>query len=66
MLQKYIDNNIPLDKVAVVLANEKLLWPVLQQLPPAIEHVNITMEYPLKYTSTYGLIDILLQIIIIR
>jgi ATP-dependent helicase/nuclease subunit B len=62
VLQKYIDNNIPLDKVAVVLANEKLLWPVLQQLPPAIEHVNITMEYPLKYTSTYGLIDILLQI----
>ena len=62
VLQKYIDNNIPLDKVAVVLANEKLLWPVLQQLPPSIEHVNITMEYPLKYTSTYGLIDILLQI----
>ncbi len=62
VLQKYIDNNIPLDKVAVVLANEKLLWPVLQQLPPAIEYINITMGYPLKYTSTYGLIDILLQI----
>lgn len=61
-LQKLIDANVPLDKVAVVLANEKLLWPVLQQLPAAVEHVNITMEYPLKYTSTYGLIDLILQI----
>lgn len=61
-LQKLIDQDIPLDRVAVVLANEKLLWPVLQQLPAGIEHVNITMGYPLKYTSTYGLIDILLQL----
>lgn len=61
-VQKFIDAGIPLDKVAIVLANEKLLWPVLQQLPEAVEHVNITMEYPLKYTSTYGLVDILLQL----
>jgi ATP-dependent helicase/nuclease subunit B len=61
-IQKYIDAQIPLDKVAVVLANEKLLWPVLQQLPESVEFVNITMEYPLRYTSTYALIDVLLQI----
>ncbi len=61
-LQKLIDANIPLDKVAVVLANEKLLWPVLQQLPESIEHVNITMEYPLKYTSAYSFIDTLITI----
>lgn len=61
-IQKFIDDNIPLDKVAVVLANEKLLWPVLQQLPSAVEHVNITMEYPLRYTSTYSLIEQLLQL----
>jgi ATP-dependent helicase/nuclease subunit B len=61
-LQKLIDEQIPLDKVAVVLANEKLLWPVLQQLPAAVEHVNITMEYPLRYTSTYGFIELLIQI----
>lgn len=62
ILQQYIDLEIPLDKVAVILANEKLLWPVLQQLPSSVEHVNITMEYPLKYTSTYVLIDILMQL----
>lgn len=61
-IQALIDLQVPLDRVAVVLANEKLLWPVLQQLPAEVEHVNITMEYPLKYTSTYGLIDVLLQL----
>lgn len=61
-VQKFIDEGIPLDKVAIVLANEKLLWPVLQQLPEEVQHVNITMEYPLRYTSTFALIDILLQI----
>jgi ATP-dependent helicase/nuclease subunit B len=61
-LQKFIDQHIPLDTVAVVLANEKLLWPVLQQLPAAVDHVNITMEYPLKYSSTYGFIELLIQI----
>ncbi|MDO9000837.1 MAG: PD-(D/E)XK nuclease family protein [Bacteroidota bacterium] len=61
-VQKFIDDNIPLDKVAIVLANEKLLWPVLQQLPSGVEHVNITMEYPLRYTSTYSLIEQLLQL----
>lgn len=61
-LQRLIDQQVPLDKVAVVLANEKLLWPVLQQLPAAVEYVNITMEYPLRYTSAYGFLDQLLQI----
>jgi len=61
-IQELIKNNIPLDKVAIVLANEKLLWPVLQQLPEEVEHVNITMEYPLRYTSTYSLIEQLLQL----
>lgn len=61
-IQSYIDRNIPLDKVAVVLANEKLLWPVLQQLPSGVQYVNITMEYPLRYTAAYSLIEQLLQL----
>lgn len=61
-LQRMLNEGIPMDKVAVVLANEKLLWPVLQQLPAAIEHVNITMQYPLRYTSTYSFIELLIQI----
>lgn len=61
-IQQLIDQQVPLDRVAVVLANEKLLWPVLQQLPAAVGHVNITMEYPLRYTSTYSFIELLIQI----
>jgi hypothetical protein len=61
-LEKFIERKIPLDKVAVVLANEKLLWPVLKQIPAQVEFVNITMEYPLRYTSTYALMDALIQI----
>ncbi len=61
-IQEYISNNVPLDKIAIVLANEKLLWPVLKQLPKEVEHVNITMEYPIRYTATYSFIDQLISI----
>ncbi len=61
-LQRLMDQGVSPDRVAVVLANEKLLWPVLQQLPAGVEHVNITMEYPLRYTSAYSLIDGLIQL----
>lgn len=50
------------DTIAVVLANEKMLWPVLKLLPNSIEHVNITMEYPVKYTSPFSFIDNLLKL----
>ncbi|MCP2821081.1 hypothetical protein NK918_24310, partial [Salmonella enterica subsp. enterica serovar Typhimurium] len=33
-------------KIAIVLADESLLFPVLNQLPEEIRHVNVTMEYP--------------------
>lgn len=53
---------VTFDQVAVVLANEKLLWPVLSMLPKEVEHLNITMEYPLRYTDAYDLVDTILQI----
>lgn len=61
-LETLLSAGVPMDKVALVLANEKLLWPVLQQLPEGIEHVNITMEYPLRYTSTYSLTEQLMNL----
>lgn len=62
LVQTYINEGVPLDKVAIVLANEKLLWPVLKLLPPGIESVNITMEYPLRYTGPYSFFDLLIKI----
>lgn len=61
-LERLLSEGVAMDKVALVLANEKLLWPVLQQLPAGIEHVNITMEYPLRYTSTYSLTEQLMNL----
>jgi len=61
-LEQLINNSVPLDRVAVVLANEKMLWPVLQQLPEKVKSVNITMEYPVKYSATFNLVEQIIQI----
>lgn len=61
-LIKLMAQDIPMSKVAVVLANEKLLWPVLKLLPKEVEHVNITMEYPIRYTQAYSFMDLLFTI----
>jgi hypothetical protein len=50
------------EKVAVILPDEHLLFPVLHSLPPAIEKVNVTMGYPLRNTSLYSFIEHLLEL----
>lgn len=62
LIQNYIREEIPLDKVAIVLANEKMLWPVLKLLPGEVKAVNITMEYPLRYTSPFSFFDLIIKI----
>jgi hypothetical protein len=39
---------------AVILADEKLLAPVLTSLPEEIKEVNVTMGHPFKYTPLYS------------
>jgi hypothetical protein len=56
-LQQWIAEGRSLSKTAVVLADESLLFPVLNQLPKEVEHVNITMEYPLRLTPVYDLVE---------
>ena len=52
------DNSI---KTAVILSDESLLIPMLYALPKD-NSVNITMGYPIKYTSTYNFIDLFLSL----
>lgn len=47
------------DKTVIVLPDEKLLPLLLQSLPEEIEHVNITMGFPLKETHLYRFIETL-------
>lgn len=61
-LEEWLDNGVPAQQIAVVLANEALLWPVLQQLPEQAGAVNITMEYPLHLSQSYALLKSLLSI----
>jgi CRISPR/Cas system-associated exonuclease Cas4 (RecB family) len=49
------------DKTALVLADEKMLLPVLYSLPDDIGPVNVTMGYPFKYTHLYHLASLLFQ-----
>jgi CRISPR/Cas system-associated exonuclease Cas4 (RecB family) len=49
------------DKTALVLADEKLLLPVLYSLPVDLGPVNVTMGYPFIYTHLYHLASLLFQ-----
>ena len=46
---------------AIVLADENLLFPVLNNLPQSVEAVNITMGAPISSTPLFSLVDILFQ-----
>ncbi len=43
-------------KTALVLADEKLLFPVLYALPSSITRLNITMGFPLRQTNVFNLL----------
>lgn len=57
-------------KLAVILADESLLLPVLQTIPSQYDHgsqrsaidINVTMGYPLLASSLFGLADLWLTI----
>lgn len=44
-------------ETAIVLCNEAILLPVLHSLPEEMEHVNITMGFPLSQTPVYSLVN---------
>lgn len=50
------------DTVAVILADESLLIPVLQSLPDEGIPFNITMGYPATQSSLFGLVELWLQV----
>lgn len=47
---------------AVILADEKLIVPVLTSLPAGTGDINITMGYPLAMTGVYSLIKHLIEL----
>ena len=52
----------PEKETAVVLCNESLLQSVLHSLPSSVEHVNITMGFPLSQTPVFSYLSTLLDL----
>lgn len=51
------------DNTAIVLADESLLFPVLSSLPDNTESINVTMGYPVKNSTVFGLLNLLVNLI---
>ncbi len=46
-----------LSKTAIVLADESLLLPLLNAIPPEIREFNVTMGFPMQQSPVYNLFD---------
>ena len=46
---------------AIILADESLLYPVLNHLPKKVKELNVTMGSPLKNTPLFALVDALIS-----
>ncbi|HEY1039318.1 MAG TPA: PD-(D/E)XK nuclease family protein, partial [Bacteroidia bacterium] len=55
ILKEWIYKGIDLNKTAIVLCDESLLFPLLSVLPEEIEAVNVSLEYPLSQSTLYDL-----------
>ncbi len=48
--------DIDFNKTVIVLADENLLLPVLNSIPEEVNEINVSMGYPFRETSVFGLI----------
>jgi ATP-dependent helicase/nuclease subunit B len=62
LLRDLQKNNQTLRSTALVLADENLLFPVLNSIPETITEINVTMGYPLKNTPMASLFLLLFQV----
>jgi ATP-dependent helicase/nuclease subunit B len=62
LLKKIQETNASLRSTALVLADENLLFPVLNSIPEEIAEINVTMGYPLKSTPMASLFQMLFQL----
>ena len=66
LLDKSVSKNQELKDVALVLADEKMLLPVLEFLPNSIKKLNITMGNSLRNVHLYAFFDAFFQLHINR
>ncbi|MGY8989438.1 MAG: hypothetical protein ACKVJA_04190, partial [Flavobacteriales bacterium] len=61
LLSSFSEQDLQESKTAVVLADEGLLYPVLNHLPSNVKDINVTMGSPLKNTPFYSFLDVVFQ-----
>lgn len=64
ILNKVKTNTSPeFDHTAIVLADESLLFPVLNVIPENVKDVNVTMGYPVKNSGLFGLLELIANLV---
>jgi len=58
---KISENRKNTEKTAIVLADETLVFTVLDSIPAEIESINITLGYPIKNTPAFTLVESVLN-----
>ncbi|MCB9230325.1 MAG: PD-(D/E)XK nuclease family protein [Bacteroidia bacterium] len=61
-VREWIESGVPEDRIAIVLPDENLLFPLLHSLPDAVRDINVTMGYPLRNTPLYSLVESILRL----
>ena len=55
-------NSEELDDTAIVLADETMLIPLINSIPPNVKNINVTMGYPLKNSNIFSFFYLLLSV----
>ena len=55
-------NSSELNKTAIVLADERMLIPMINSIPSNVKDINVTMGYPLRNSNVYSFFNLLLKI----
>ncbi|NEU10419.1 PD-(D/E)XK nuclease family protein [Flavihumibacter sp. R14] len=58
---EHINQDDP-ESVAIIIADESLLIPVLQSIPSQYGKVNVTMGFPLAQSTVFGFVDLWLSV----
>jgi len=62
LLAERAEKDPTFSNTAVVLANEDLLLPVLNALPESVQHVNVTMGYPIKHGLVVDFLEQIMRV----
>ena len=61
VLNEFSEADLDNSNTAIILADESLLYPVLNHLPRKVKNLNVTMGSPLRNTPLFALVDTLMS-----